>query len=118
MEFRPDQLTVFGKEFLLGALGGMVGVIAGHPLDTIRIHLQWPSASGPTTAGAVGHLLSSKGCLRLFPLSLFKSILSTISSLNDQAFALPLLRILASCCKEQLIDISCAFFHIQGCFSD
>ncbi|XP_077220043.1 mitochondrial substrate carrier family protein [Tasmannia lanceolata] len=44
MEFWPEFLaSSWGKEFIAGGFGGMAGVISGHPLDTLRIHLQQPS---------------------------------------------------------------------------
>lgn len=59
MEFWPEFLaTSGGREFLAGGVGGMAGVLAGHPLDTLRIRLQQPppqqltSPSGITAARA------------------------------------------------------------------
>ncbi|KAK3159678.1 hypothetical protein QOZ80_1BG0049710 [Eleusine coracana subsp. coracana] len=43
MEFWPEFLaTSGGREFVAGGVGGMAGVLAGHPLDTLRIRLQQP----------------------------------------------------------------------------
>lgn len=43
MEFWPEFLaSSWGKEFVAGGVGGMAGVLAGHPLDTLRIRLQQP----------------------------------------------------------------------------
>ncbi|TVU22961.1 hypothetical protein EJB05_32684, partial [Eragrostis curvula] len=43
MEFWPEFLASSGgREFLAGGVGGMAGVLAGHPLDTLRIRLQQP----------------------------------------------------------------------------
>ncbi|KAJ7560726.1 hypothetical protein O6H91_04G142600 [Diphasiastrum complanatum] len=89
MEFWRDHLTFsLGKDFLAGGLGGIAGVIAGHPLDTIRIHLQQPqrpSASGPTTAGAVvRHLLATEGSSAFF--KGMSSPLATVAIQNAVAF--------------------------------
>lgn len=43
MEFWPEFLASSGgHEFMAGGVGGMAGVLAGHPLDTLRIRLQQP----------------------------------------------------------------------------
>ncbi|KAJ1281922.1 hypothetical protein BS78_03G010400 [Paspalum vaginatum] len=48
MEFWPEFLaTSGGREFVAGGVGGMAGVLAGHPLDTLRIRLQQPPAPAP-----------------------------------------------------------------------
>ncbi|KAJ7571481.1 hypothetical protein O6H91_01G164500 [Diphasiastrum complanatum] len=86
MEFWPEYLaSSWGKEFIAGGLGGMAGVIAGHPLDTIRIRLQQPSASGPTTAGAVvRRLLATEGTFGFF--KGMSSPLATIAIQNAVSF--------------------------------
>ncbi|KQK03367.1 mitochondrial arginine transporter BAC2 [Brachypodium distachyon] len=56
MEFWPEFLaTSCGHEFVAGGVGGMAGVLAGHPLDTLRIRLQQPpppASPGITAAAA------------------------------------------------------------------
>lgn len=56
MEFWPEFLaTSGGHEFVAGGVGGMAGVLAGHPLDTLRIRLQQPpppASPGITTGHA------------------------------------------------------------------
>lgn len=71
MEFWPEFLAnTTGTEFLAGGMGGMAGVIAGHPLDTVRIRLQQPRLMGsmtPTTAtGLIKHIVSTEGAMALF----------------------------------------------------
>lgn len=52
MEFWPEFLaTSGGREFVAGGVGGMAGVLAGHPLDTLRIRLQQPPPPPPPAAG-------------------------------------------------------------------
>jgi hypothetical protein len=52
MEFWPEFLaTSGGREFVAGGVGGMAGVLAGHPLDTLRIRLQQPPP--PVSPGIV-----------------------------------------------------------------
>lgn len=94
MEFWPEFLAGnWGQEFVAGGVGGMAGVIAGHPLDTIRIHLQQPrvgSADACKTAfSLIRHINSTKG-----PLAFFKGMgppLATVAIQNAvtfQAYAL------------------------------
>lgn len=71
MEFWPEFLaSTTGTEFLAGGMGGMAGVMAGHPLDTVRIRLQQPrlfASSTPTTAtGLIKHIVSTEGTMALF----------------------------------------------------
>eukprot|EP00249_Psilotum_nudum_P002767 c158_g1_i1 orf=157-1101(-) len=94
MEFWPEFLaSSWGKEFLAGGMGGMAGVIAGHPLDTLRIRLQQPQLSSCTTSSSalklIRHISSVEG-----PLALFKGMglpLATVAVQNAvcfQAYAL------------------------------
>lgn len=56
MEFWPEFLaTSGGREFVAGGVGGMAGVLAGHPLDTLRIRLQQPPAASPRVGLAPAH---------------------------------------------------------------
>lgn len=71
MEFWPEFLaSTTGTEFLAGGMGGMAGVMAGHPLDTVRIRLQQPrlvASATPTTAtGLIKHIVSTEGAMALF----------------------------------------------------
>ncbi|KAH0454060.1 hypothetical protein IEQ34_018384 [Dendrobium chrysotoxum] len=50
MEFWPEFLaSSWGREFVAGGLGGMAGVVAGYPFDTLRIRIQQPA--GPAADG-------------------------------------------------------------------
>ncbi|XP_021846858.1 mitochondrial arginine transporter BAC2 [Spinacia oleracea] len=47
MEFWPEFLaSSWGKEFVAGGFGGIAGVAAGYPLDTLRIRQQSSSSGG------------------------------------------------------------------------
>ncbi|XP_073385729.1 mitochondrial arginine transporter BAC2 isoform X2 [Physcomitrium patens] len=89
MEFWPEFLaSTTGTEFLAGGMGGMAGVMAGHPLDTVRIRLQQPrivASTAPTTAtGLIKHIVSTEG-----PMALFKGMatpLATIAFQNAVSF--------------------------------
>uniref|UniRef100_A0ACD5VC52 Uncharacterized protein n=1 Tax=Avena sativa TaxID=4498 RepID=A0ACD5VC52_AVESA len=67
MEFWPEFLASSGgHEFVAGGVGGMAGVLAGHPLDTLRIRLQQPPppVSPGITAARVGRPPSAVALLR------------------------------------------------------
>lgn len=59
MEFWPEFLAQNRlREFVAGGVGGMAGVISGHPLDTLKIRMQQPNSVGTLQAeGALGILL-------------------------------------------------------------
>jgi hypothetical protein len=53
MEFWPEFMASSGgREFVAGGVGGMAGVLAGHPLDTLRVRLQQPPPP-PVSPGVV-----------------------------------------------------------------
>ncbi|XP_078431792.1 mitochondrial substrate carrier family protein [Wolffia australiana] len=84
MEFWPEFLaTSWGREFVAGGLGGMAGVIAGHPLDTLRIRIQQPVQSGsinkPTSARLLRHIISSEG-----PSALYRGMAAPLASVAFQ----------------------------------
>lgn len=70
MEFWKEFLgSGWGKEFVAGGLGGMAGVIAGHPLDTLRIRLQQPGIHRVPKLSASGFLrkiVKSEGASSLY----------------------------------------------------
>jgi len=89
MEFWPEFLaSTTGTEFLAGGMGGMAGVMAGHPLDTVRIRLQQPrlvASATPTTAtGLIKHIVSTEGAMALF--KGMATPLATIAFQNAVAF--------------------------------
>lgn len=66
----------------------MAGVMAGHPLDTVRIRLQQPrlaSAVTPTSAtGLIKHIVSTEG-----PMALFKGMASPLATIAFQVCSHP-----------------------------
>ncbi|XP_062189456.1 mitochondrial arginine transporter BAC2-like [Phragmites australis] len=78
MEFWPEFLaSSCGKEFVAGGVGGMAGVLAGHPLDTLRIRLQQPppppaspgivaARRAPSTAQLLRGILRTEGASALY----------------------------------------------------
>ncbi|KAF0976364.1 hypothetical protein FDP41_004591 [Naegleria fowleri] len=64
----------FGKECLAGSIGGISGIIVGHPLDTIRVRLQTQTSS--SKFGAI-HFLK-EAVVKEGARSLFKGLLSPL----------------------------------------
>ncbi|EFJ31049.1 hypothetical protein SELMODRAFT_89008 [Selaginella moellendorffii] len=96
-----DQKKSWGREFVAGGLGGMAGVISGHPLDTIRIRQQQPRhalSSVPSSAtGMVRHLLRTEGVRALY--KGMSSPLATVALQNAVAF-----QTYATLCRVQSPD--------------
>ncbi|KAL6874694.1 hypothetical protein ACP4OV_013359 [Aristida adscensionis] len=90
MEFWPEFLaSSFGREFLAGGVGGMAGVLAGHPLDTLRIRLQQPpppvspgitaARRPPSAAALLRGILSAEG-----PSALYRGMGAPLASVAFQ----------------------------------
>ncbi|KAG2586071.1 mitochondrial arginine transporter BAC2-like [Panicum virgatum] len=91
MEFWPDFLaTSGGREFVAGGVGGMAGVLAGHPLDTLRIRLQQPPppvspgiVDAPSRPPSAARLL--RGILRAEgPAALYRGMAAPLASVAFQ----------------------------------
>ncbi|KAK6914893.1 Mitochondrial substrate/solute carrier [Dillenia turbinata] len=62
MDFWPEFLAKsWGKEFVAGGFGGMAGIIAGYPLDTLRIRQQHSSAGGSSAFRILRNVIASEG---------------------------------------------------------
>ncbi|KAH9300913.1 hypothetical protein KI387_012496 [Taxus chinensis] len=88
MEFWPEFLaSSWGREFVAGGFGGMAGVVAGHPLDTLRIRLQQPRVMNDTRPSAlkmVQNIVTKEG-----PSALYKGMglpLAAVAFQNAVAF--------------------------------
>lgn len=78
MEFWPEFLAnSWGREFIAGGCGGTAGVIAGYPLDTLRIRLQ-NSAEG-TAVQILRRLVAAEG-----PFSLYRGMAAPLASVTFQ----------------------------------
>jgi solute carrier family 25 carnitine/acylcarnitine transporter 20/29 len=53
-----SKVRAMALDFLAGCIGGCAGVIVGHPLDTVKVHLQTQDAKNPRYRGTV-HCLRS-----------------------------------------------------------
>eukprot|EP00250_Pteridium_aquilinum_P018114 c23952_g2_i1 orf=725-1651(-) len=83
MEFSQEfPATSWGREFVAGGLGGMAGVIAGHPLDTLRIHLQQPRGLSTPSCSAFSLIrrINATGG----PLAFFKGMGAPLASVPVQ----------------------------------
>ncbi|CAA7402717.1 unnamed protein product [Spirodela intermedia] len=84
MEFWPEFLaSSWGREFVAGGLGGMAGVISGHPLDTLRIRLQQPHAGGDggkvSATRLLRNIVASEG-----PSALYRGMTAPLASVAFQ----------------------------------
>lgn len=88
MEFWPEFLASSGgREFVAGGVGGMAGVLAGHPLDTLRIRLQQPPAAGaprrrdahPSAPRLLRGILRAEG-----PCALYRGMAAPLASVAFQ----------------------------------
>ncbi|KAK1436850.1 hypothetical protein QVD17_02634 [Tagetes erecta] len=65
MDFWPEFLaSSWGKEFVAGGFGGVAGVVAGHPLDTIRIIQQ--SGIKRSTFNIIRNVTANGGMFALY----------------------------------------------------
>ncbi|KAG6543888.1 hypothetical protein Mapa_014728 [Marchantia paleacea] len=84
MEFWPEFLAgTSGREFIAGGVGGIAGVIAGHPLDTLRIRLQQPRAN-PSLAPIKATALLRQIVAKEGALALFKGMSSPVATIAFQ----------------------------------
>ncbi|KAI3463340.1 hypothetical protein Pfo_020003 [Paulownia fortunei] len=78
MEFWPEFLaSSWGREFVAGGFGGTAGVIAGYPLDTLRIRQQH-STKG-SAFQILRHLVASDG-----PFALYRGMAAPLASVTFQ----------------------------------
>ncbi|KAD4585275.1 hypothetical protein E3N88_22876 [Mikania micrantha] len=65
MDFWPEFLAnSWGKEFVAGGVGGVAGVVAGHPLDTVRIIQQ--NGMNRSTFNILKKFASNEGLFALY----------------------------------------------------
>lgn len=78
MDFWPEFLaTTWGREFLAGGVGGTAGVLAGYPLDTVRIRQQH-SAEGSALA-ILRRVVAREG-----PFALYRGMVAPLASVTFQ----------------------------------
>ncbi|XP_020686208.2 mitochondrial arginine transporter BAC2 [Dendrobium catenatum] len=85
MEFWPEFLaSSWGREFVAGGLGGMAGVVAGYPFDTLRIRIQQPAGRAvdgcrPSATALFRSILRSEG-----PAALYRGMAAPLASVAFQ----------------------------------
>nr|XP_043637754.1 mitochondrial arginine transporter BAC2-like [Erigeron canadensis] len=78
MDFWPEFLaSSWGREFIAGGFGEIAGIIAGHPLDTVRIKQQ--SGGGGSAYHIFKNIASKEG-----PLSLYRGMGTPLASVAFQ----------------------------------
>ncbi|KAI3759675.1 hypothetical protein L6452_07666 [Arctium lappa] len=79
MDFWPEFLaSSWGKEFVAGGFGGIAGIMAGYPLDSIRVRQQ----SSPTGSGAIAilrNVVATEG-----PFALYRGMAAPLASVTFQ----------------------------------
>ena len=86
MDFWPEFLaSSWGKEFVAGGFGGSAGIIAGYPLDSIRVRQQ--SSQTGSAFSILKNVVAKEG-----PLALYRGMAAPLASVTFQviflAFAL------------------------------
>ncbi|KAL6563257.1 Mitochondrial arginine transporter bac2 [Orobanche hederae] len=67
MEFWPEFLaSSWGKEFVAGGFGGTAGVIAGYPLDTLRVRQQHGTRGSGSAFQILRRLVAGNGVFALY----------------------------------------------------
>ncbi|KAK6912080.1 Mitochondrial substrate/solute carrier [Dillenia turbinata] len=99
MDFWPEfRATSWGKEFIAGGFGGMAGIIAGYPLDTLRIRLQNSNAGGGSAFGILRNVITTKG-----PGALYRGMGAPLASVAFQnAMVFQIYAILSRSCDSSL----------------
>lgn len=79
MDFWPEFLaSSWGKEFVAGGFGGVAGIFAGYPLDTLRIRQQQHSNTGSALT-ILRKVVASQG-----PLGLYRGMGAPLASVTFQ----------------------------------
>ena len=83
-----------GLAFRPGAGAGAVGVLAGQPLDVVRVRLQQPHSQMPGALASLRAIVAAEG-----PGALFKGSFYPLTTIALQAR--PALRAYRMCCRQQ-----------------
>lgn len=74
----------WGKEFVAGGFGGTSGVVAGYPLDTLRILQQQQHTGKGSAISILRRVLANEG-----PFALYKGMAAPLASVAFQVLVLP-----------------------------
>lgn len=78
MDLWPEFLaSSWGREFVAGGVGGTAGVLAGHPLDTLRIQMQH------SCKGSAFQILR-RVVVKEGPCSLYRGMVAPLASISFQ----------------------------------
>ncbi|KAK9066243.1 hypothetical protein SSX86_013564 [Deinandra increscens subsp. villosa] len=78
MDFWPEFLaSSWGKEFVAGGCGGIAGIMAGYPLDSIRVRQQ--SSPSGSAFSILRHVAVKEG-----PLALYRGMAAPLASVTFQ----------------------------------
>lgn len=78
MDFWPEFLaSSWGKEFVAGGFGGTAGIVAGYPLDTVRVRQQHSGCG--SAFGVLRNVAASEG-----PLALYRGMAAPLASVTFQ----------------------------------
>lgn len=92
MDFWPEFLASSrGKEFVAGGFGGIAGIMAGYPLDSIRVRQQ--SSQSGSAFSILKNVATKEG-----PLALYRGMAAPLASVTFQVIML----ICTSCYCELL----------------
>lgn len=109
MEFWPEFLAnSWGREFVAGGFGGIAGVVAGYPLDTLRVRQQ--SSTGGSAVQILRRLVTAEG-----PFSLYRGMTAPLASVTFQVLNFLLLFFLYFLHLYDLVGICLDFLDIQHC---
>ncbi|MED6144181.1 Mitochondrial arginine transporter bac2 [Stylosanthes scabra] len=90
MDFWQEiHATSWGKEFVAGGLGGITGLVSGHPLDTVRIRQQTLSTAGGGGGSSSAFAILRNALAREGPASLYRGMgapLATVAFQNAMVF--------------------------------
>lgn len=82
MDFWPEFLaSSWGKEFVAGGFGGIAGIMAGYPLDSIRVRQQ--SSPSGSALRILRQVATTEG-----PLALYRGMTAPLASVTFQVLIL------------------------------
>lgn len=82
--WRDFVASNWGREFVAGGAGGTAGVLAGYPLDTLRIRQQ--NSGGESAFAILRRAVAKEG-----PRSLYRGMFAPLASVTFQVYTSTLL---------------------------
>ncbi|KAK4479621.1 hypothetical protein RD792_015147 [Penstemon davidsonii] len=99
MDFWPEFIAnSWGREFVAGGFGGTAGIIAGYPLDTLRIRQQQYSSNKGSAFSILRHAVAREG-----PCALYRGMAAPLASVTFQnAIAFQTYAVLSRACDPNV----------------